>query len=61
MTNVGMGKLKGQKYCFRQVYFHKLSVPGRCEFGLALPQAGLLYCIPFVPDLSLLQTSVFKV
>lgn len=38
MTNVGMGKLKGQKYCFRQVYFHKLSVPGRCEFGLALPR-----------------------
>lgn len=61
MTNVEMGKLKGKKCHFRQVYFHKLSVVSGCEFGLALPQAGLLYCVPFVPDLSLLHASVFSV
>lgn len=42
MTNVGLGKLKGQKYYFRPVYFHKLSVPGDFEFGLALPHTVLL-------------------
>lgn len=61
MTNVEMGKLKGKKYRFRQVYFHKLSVVSGCEFGPALPQAGLLYCASFVPDLSSLHASVFNV
>lgn len=42
MTNGGLEKLKGQKYYFRQVYFHKLSVSGGFEFGLALPHTVLL-------------------
>lgn len=45
MTNGGVGELKGQKYYFRQVYSHKPSVSGGCEFGLALPQTVLLYCV----------------